>query len=378
MTTVDYGNQIINQVRRYLPYTGNNISNNFTALSFVINSNVLTMTLSAPDYTIISSKINDAISPNTSFSISNIHLKNNITEFSAYPDVNAAFAFEVNFQYRHKFLIDQNITLTGFGDAQYNTTYRVLRIINGRKALLVPTTTVVFADVTANIGYNAVEFYTGFNGIQQLTDLGSNQVSFTFDENLLYTSTDINNLDATFLPIISDTQDNIKLMNFNTFQANLVNQPNTEYLVLDSSSLVGSPVRSANNTSDSDFSTFSSSGFFEKQYSINFYYILQRDIDDANNQTGSGSDISDKQVEMFEALTSIIRRPLDSGSEKLISSITIADDSVPDVTSEGRAVILYELNFVVNYLSDVMLNIDNENVYPIDSLKINENELNLS
>lgn len=378
MTTVDYGNQIINQVRKYLPYTGNNISNNFTSQSFVINSNVLTMTLSAPDYAIISSKINDAISPNTSFSISNIHLKNNITEFSAYPDVNTAFAFEVNFQYRHKFLIDQNIPLTGFGDAQYNTTYRVLRIINGRKALLVPTTTVVFADVTANIGYNAVEFYTGFNGIQQLTDLGSNQVSFTFDENLLYTSTDINNLDATLLPIISDTQDNIKLMNFNTFQANLVNQPNTEYLVLDSSSLVGSPVRSASNTSDSDFSTFSSSGFFEKQYSINFYYILQRDIDDANNQTGSGSDISDKQVEMFEALTSIIRRPLDSGSEKLISSITIADDSVADVTSEGRAVILYELNFVVNYLSDVMLNIDNENVYPINSLKINENELNLS
>ena len=105
---------------------------------------------------------------------------------------------------------------------------------------------------------------------------------------------------------------------------------------------------------------------------------MQRDIDDANNQTGSGSDIADKQVKMFEALTSIIRRPLDSGSDKLMSSITISDDSVPDVTSEGRAVILYELNFVANYLSDVMLNIDTENVYPINSLKINENELNLS
>lgn len=378
MTTIDYGNQIINQLRRYLPYTGNNISNSFTSESFVINSNFLTMTLSASDYGIISSKINDATSPNTSFSISNIHLKNNITKFSAYPDNNSSFAFEVDFQYRHKLLINQDIPLTNFTDNQYNTTYRVLRIINGRKALLVPNTTVVFADVTTNLGYNPVEFYTGLNGIQQLTDLGSNQVSFTFDENRLYTSTDINDLDVSFLPIISDTQDNIKLMNFNTFQTNLVNQPNTEYLVLDSSSLVGSPVRAASNNSDSNYSTFSTSGFFEKQYSMNLYYILQRDIDDANNQTGSGSDIADKQVKMFEALTSIIRRPLDSGSDKLMSSITISDDSVPDVTSEGRAVILYELNFVANYLSDVMLNIDTENVYPINSLKINENELNLS
>jgi hypothetical protein len=383
----DFGNQLANLIRSYLPNTDqDNIGQSYNPLSFSVSGNTLTMTLDPADYNTISEKINNIVNPNSSFSINNIHLKNYITEFLAYPTNNLFqnyFAFQVSFKLPHKFKKDQIVTFKDFTDTNYNINYRVLSLLGKRKAIIVPETTVNFVDITTGLGFLPVKYTTGFNGIQSLIDDGANNISFNFDVDLIYTTNDINDIDISFIPKIIDYQDSIKVINKNVFVRNLVNQPNTEYLVIDTTSLAGSPIRSNSNTTDSNYSSFSKSGFHDRNYTLSLYYILERKEDDLNNQTFSGSDIMSKQINMSDSLTSIIRQfsfdcTCEDDKAKMFSSITLESEAVSQSTPEGSVIIEYVLQFVSKFLPDILLDLDQENTYPINSVKINTDEINFA
>jgi len=378
---IDFANQIANLINKYLPYTSEDIGSKYQAQSFAISSNTLTMTLTAGDYTFIAGKINDALNPNASFTVNNIHLKNKITEFTAYPKDDIYqnyFAFEAVFDFPHKLKKDQEITLKDFTNPIYNITYRVLKTDTPRSAVLVPITTLTFVDVTTGLGFNPTEYTIGLNGLQTLVDAGANNISFDFGAGLLYTTSDINDVDTDFQPYITDYQDNIKVMSKETFRRNLTNQPNTNYLLIDTTTLVGTPLRSTSNQSDANYSAYSRTGFFDRNYTISLYYILERKDDDADNQTFSGADIAAKQLSMGDSLTSILRQPLTSDNTRIMSSVTVENEGVSDAISEGMVTYEYQLQFVSSFLPEILLNLDEEEIYPIDSVKINTDEINFT
>jgi len=78
---------------------------------------------------------------------------------------------------------------------------------------------------------------------------------------------------------------------------------------------------------------------------------------------------------MFDALTSILRRPIPSDNKKEISSITITDDAVDQVIMEGSVVIFYQCSFIINYLPDSMLDLSDEESYKINQVNYNTDEI---
>ena len=377
--TIDYANQIANLISQYLPYTSLSLGSSYTAESIAVASGKMTMTFSSGDYTILSDIINDGSNPNSVFTTSNFYLKNTIVSFEAYPeDSTSPYAFLVNFRLPHKLKKYDEVTPKDFTDTSYNSVFKVMKAEDPYQAIFYPTTSVVVETLTTGLGFLPVNYTEGFNAVKTITDEGANDLSFTFEDSEFYIETDVANIDTDYLPKINYYLGALKVMNAETFLKNLTDADNYDYLIVDSSSLTTAALRSSSNTSDSSYNAYSRTGFFDTNNNMVLYYILERNIDDSYNQTQSGSDITDKHIKMYEALTSILRQPLDSDSNKVMSSITIVSSTPNKTIVEGSVIIEFVLQFKSSYQDAIMIDIDIKDSYPIDSLKFNENIVDLT
>lgn len=378
---IDYGNQIANILARYLPYTNlQSVGKSYQAQEISIDGNKVLMTFLEDDYQALKEVISGEINPNSSFTTSGFKLKNYINKFDPYPNYSTVlYGFETDFAYHHKLKKGDIIPLKGFDDSQYNISYKVLRTIDDFSAILYPISIVTFDSLEPeDLGYISTEYQTGFNNIHEFEDEDDNAFSFEIDQDLAFTVDDILDLDLEDMPKIHDFHDSVLVINAQTFLSNLTNSENKEYLIVDTSSLTGAPLRSESNKSDTNYSNFSQNGYFARNYSLNLLYLLERNIDDESNQTTSGSDIIKKQVEMFDELTKIIRRPLSVDDDRLISAMTIVEDSSSGTIAEGRVTISYKIEFSSIIIRDGVQQTDADFIYPIEQIKINTDQVNLS
>lgn len=380
MSIPDYANQIANLLTQYLPYTPAPIGIKYIPESFSLVPGKITLSLSQEDYDTILAEMQDPVNPNFSFTVANINLKNRLQSFTAYPEgYFQYFGFTAQFKYPHKLNPGDEITFQDFIDPQYNTTFKVIRVISSFGVVLYPISTVNIQTVSLGLGWFPTTFTEGFNEIQTLIDEGGTTVSFEYDIDQYYVTNDENDLVLDILPTIYDYSENIKVIDAGVFLRNLVSgKPNESYILIDTSSLQGTPVRSKNNTTDVPYSAYSRNGRFDNNYTINLLYVLERNQDDIDNQTFSASDLVNVQTILKESLISITRQPLIGNNTKLISALTISADSVRTNILEGPKVIEYQMQFCVNYLDNIMINIDQKNSYPIKRVQVNTDVLNFS
>lgn len=380
MPDIDYANQIANLIKQLAPYSNLGIGDSFQAISVEINSNKVYIELESENYQYLSSLINDTENPNNQFTVSGFYLKNYIKNFLAHPDSSIfKFAFVVDFKYPHKFKTDQEISLKGFTNSVYSTDYKVLKIIDAYTAILYPISAVPIVDISSGLGYIPTNFTVGLNGIKTFSDEGTNTISYEIDPSDFYTVASIDDVDQDYDIFVNYYNENVKVLDLQTFLTKLTDSTTTPYLIVDTTSLSGSQNRSRSNRQDSGYNSYGRVGFFEKNYTITLNYVLERNTDDSNNQTSSGSDIVKKQVDMHDALLSILRESLEESSgNKIFTSLTIISDGPPITVSEGRFRIPYELGFTVFYNSDILLDKDENEIYKINSVKFNNNVVDFS
>lgn len=380
MTQIDYANQIANLIKELAPYSNLTIGDKFQAISVEIDAGKVFLEFEEENYDYLKSLITDATNPNSQFTISGFHLKNGIKSFLAHPNSSTfKYAFLVEFEKPHKLTTDQIITLKGFTNPSYNSEYKVIKVIDSFFAVIYPKNSVSIVNVNTGLGYIPTAFTAGMNGIKTLEDEGDNILSYEYDVDDYLSVNAIENIDQDFDIFLSNYNDNIKVIDLQTFIGNLTDPTTSEYLIVDTSSLVGSQKRSRSNNQDNGYNAYGRIGYFEKNYSLTLHYILERNQDDNNNQTTSGSDIIKKQVEMHDELLSILRESLeDENSNKIFTALTIVSDGPPIVVSEGRFRIPYELAFSVFYNADVLINKDDKNSYKISTLKINNDVVEFS
>lgn len=377
---IDYANQIANLIKELAPYSSINIGNQFQSTSIEIDSEKVYLEFSTENYTYLKSLITSVSNPNTEFTISGFHLKNRILSFSAYPlESTFKYAFFVEFDKPHKLKTDQSITFKGFTNTSYLIEYKVVKVIGSYFAILYPKTTVPIVDLTSGLGYLSVAYTCGLNGIKTLSDEGSNTLSYEIDDNDHLIVTDVDDIDEDYDIYLHDYNENIKVVALETFMANLTDASTRNYFIIDTTSLIGAQNRSRSNRQDSSYNSYGRVGFFEKNYTLNLHYLLERNTDDSENQTVSSSDVIKKQIEVHDSLISILRESLeDDSNNKIFTSITILSDGPPAIVPEGRVRIPYTLGFSVFYNSDILVEKDDKNSYRINSLKINNDVIDLS
>lgn len=372
---MNYAQEVYKLISNYLPLTNVELGQVIPVAGVSKSGSNLILELSTSNYNFIVDQI--AENNNYSYTASNFRLKNNITSFEVYPDnSNNNFGFLVKFD--RMFTADNgtDIPLNGFDDDDYNTNYRVIRKLDDNNIILAPINDLTISVPSGDLGFYSSLYSGGLNGVKTLTTLGYNQVSFELDENTISVINSVDDLDLTTLPNLWFYQDNILVMYFNTFLRNLASPEINQYLVIDTNSLVGSPMRSSQNKTDAAYFSFGTNAFFYREYTMDIFYMLQRSEDDSDNETESGGDIMEKQVEMYEALNSILRRPIQTGdNKKVVSSITVSDDSVDNTIIEGASVIRYQLSFVVNFLPDSVKNLSDEDSYKINQINYNSDEI---
>lgn len=375
--TVDYGNQLANLIIEYLPYTSaENFGSKYQCTAFTASATKMTLTFSSGNYTTITAIINDALNPNRTFTIAGFYLKNTITTFAAYPaGATSYYAFQIEFSRPHKYVKDSLFTAKAFTNTSYNIQYKVLRVIDQYSVVAYPMTTVTIATLTTGLGQVPTLYTAGLNGIKYVTAEGSNQISFVIDPTEMFTTITNADIDTTYLPYLYHYTEFVKNIEAKTFVENLTDRGNSRYLIIDSTSLKGEPNRSKYNTSDAVYQAYGRGASYDKNYTMNLLYIIQRYANDGSNQADSSSDMMALQMEMHDALLSITRQPFDEEANKTLSSLTIQTDSVTDSISEGKKVITFEIGFSVFFNNDIILKKDDKNTYPINSLKFNTNEV---
>lgn len=380
MPDIDYANQIANLIKELTPYSSLDIGNSFQATNVEISGGKVFLEFDSENYEYLKSLITDADNPYTQFTISGFNIKNNLLSFSAYPESSTLqFGFLAEFSYPHKLKIDQEITLKGFTDTDYSIAYRVIKVIDNFFAVLYPLTTVSVVDIESGLGYLPVQYTSGMNGLQTLSDEDSFTLSYEIDTDEYLVVSNIDDVDTDFDVYLHDYNSNVKVIDLQTFLANLTDPTTESYLIVDTTSLIGTQNRSRSNNQDNGYSSYGRVGFFEKNYSITLHYFLERNTDDSSNQTSSGSDIVKKQVEMHDALLSILRESLeDESGNKIFTALTILSDGQPVTVSEGRFRIPYVLGFSVFYNSDLLIEKDDKNSYKIDFVKINNDVVDFS
>lgn len=379
MTQIDYANQIANLIKELAPYSNLTIGDKFQATSVEISGGKVFLEFETDNYNYLKSLITDATNPNSQFTISGFNLKNEIKNFSTHPESSLfKYAFLVEFDKPHKLSTEDTISLKGFTNTAYNTEYKVLKIIDSFFAVLFPKTTVDVIDITSGLGYIPTFYTAGMNGVKILSDEGANTLSYEYDVDDYLSVSSIDDIDQDYDIFLNYYNDNIKVIDLQTFISNLTDSTTSEYLIIDTSSLVGSQKRSRSNNQDNGYNSYGRIGYFEKNYSLTLHYLLERNQDDINNQTTSGSDIVKKQVEMHDSLLSILRESLeDESNTKIFTSLTIVSDGPPITVSEGRIRIPYELSFSVFYNNDILIKKE-ESGYKINSLKINNDTVDFS
>jgi len=374
MSDIDYAQEIYKLLASYLPNTDLEIGQVLPAVDISISGTALILELSESDYSFIQDQI--ANNQNYSYTASGFRIKNRIQSLELYPEnSNFAFGFLAKFERPVKNNASTDILLKGFTDTSYNTTYRIVRKIDDFNLILAPLNSLSIDLPTGDLGFYSTLYSSGLNGLKTISDYGTNQVSFDLDENAIAAVSDVDDLDLDTMPNLWFYQNNIIVANLTTFLKNLVDGENNEYLIIDSTSLAGTPIRSKHNNTDAAYFTFSTNAYFYRNYTINLVYILQRNIDDSNNLTKTGADISSKQLNMYRKLTSILRRPIPSNNKEVISSITITEDSVDDAIIEGSVIINYQCSFVVNYLPDAVLDLSDDSEYKINQVNYNSDEI---
>lgn len=369
---MSYSKEIYKLISNYLPMTSVELGEVLPITSVSISGSKLVLGLSASDYSFIIGKFSN--DDNLSYTASNFRIKNKITSMTPYPDSNA-FAFLVKFERIFKNDAGTDVPLKGFDDTDYNTDYRIVRKIDDYNVVLAPLDDAPIASITGDLGFYSVYYASGLNGVKTLTLEGSNSVSFPLDANSLSTLSTVDDLDLTTMPNLWFYQDNLLVMNLDTFLRNNADGTTKDYLVIDSKSVVGSPIRSKQNSSDAPYFSFNKNGYFFRQYTVDLAYILERSEDDAQNNTSSGSDIDSRQVKMFDALSSILRRPIPSDNKKVFSSITITDDATDNAILGGSVLIRLQASFTVQYMPDSVLDLSDEGVYKINQINYNSDEI---
>lgn len=372
---MNYAQEIYKLISNYLPLTNIELGQVIPVVDVSISGSDLVMEVSPSDYGFIQDQITE--NSNYAYTASNFRIKNNVVSMASYPTgATGKFGFIVKFERLLRNQAGTDITLKGFGDANFDITYRIARKIDDYNLLLVPQEELIIADPVGALGYYSTLYASGLNGLKIIENAGGGYVvSFPIEPNTLQAISSIDELDLTTMPNLWFYQQNLLAMNYDTFLKNLSDGENKDYLIIDTSSLVGSPIRDKNNNTDAPYFSFGSNAYFYENYNIDILYLLERSDDDSNNQTRSGSDISTKQIKMLEALNAILRRPLPSDSKKVISSVTITNSQSDKVTLEGSVIIKYQGNFTVKYLPDSMLDLTDEGVYKINQINYNTDEI---
>lgn len=371
---MDYAQEIYKLIASYLPNTNIEIGRVIPATDVSLSGTDLILEVAADDYAFIQGKItSDA---NYSYTTGGFRIKNRITSFELYPSgATSYFGFLANFERMIKNPAGSDIDLKGFEDTDYNTTYRIVRKIDDYNIIIAPLNDLAIALPTGDLGFYSTLFSGGLNGLKTITDYGENLISFTIDQNSDSVVTTVDDLDLDTMPNLWFYQENILVANLGTFIRNLADGENADYIIIDTTSLVGSSMSSKSNNTDAPYNSFGTNAYFCRSYAINIAYVLQRISDDSKNLTETGADIVNKQVAMFDALTSILRRPITSSDKLLISSITITEDSVDKAIIEGSIVILYQCSFVINYLPGSILDLSDDGSYKINQVNFNSDEI---
>jgi hypothetical protein len=371
---MDYAKEIYKLIAGNLPLTGLELGSVMPAVSINIDDNKVLFELSNDDYAFIQGQITE--NSNYSYTASNFRIKNRITEIILHPsDSYNKFGFLVKFDNLFIPKTSTQITLKGFADTNYNTTYKIIEKIDDFNVILAPLNDLAITIPAGDLGFYSTMYSNGLNGLKIIEDEGSNVVSFTMEEHETSFIENLTDLDLDTMPNLWFYQDSILQLNAQTFIKNLTDSDNKDYLIIDTSSFVGSPIRSQHNKTDAPNFSFGSNAYFYRNYTLNVLYMLQRSIDDSDNLTGTGADIVNKQVEMFDALTSILRRPIPSDNTKVISSITITEDAVDDAIIEGSVIINYQCSFTINYLPDSLLDLQESGIYDINQINYNSNQI---
>ena len=367
---IDFANIIGNLLIKYLPATNIDFGKRVEVLDINIIDNKVILTFSESDYNSILGIINNPSNPNKIFTIKNIAIKNQITKF----ENRLNYGFLVNFEIPHNLYHDDIIVLKGFTNNIYNTSYKAS--IQDKDVVLKPLNSIPINSLTTGLGYLPSIYNNGLNGSFFITDEGENQLSYTFDKDLYNVISDISKIDKDYLIDFFYLSDNIKVIDFDVFEETN-SEINEEFIIVDTASFNGSPLRSTNNNTDKNYN-FDASVFgkADRLYSARILYYLVRNIDNENNQTNSGSDIVKKQTEMFLALTSVLLNYSYLDNRVKVDPIFIVRDGVSKKIENGSVVLQYDIEFSVCYdLSRIILPTNGGNSKLIKRVKFNNQEM---
>ncbi len=371
---MDYAQEIYKLIASYLPLTNVELGTVLPIVGVEKDDDKILLQLGDDDYAFVQDQISEEL--NYSYTASNFRLKNRVESISLYPEGGSSyFGFLVKFERVINKDANTDIILTGFEDADYNISYKIAQKNDDYTFVLIPNNDLEIALPEGDSGFYSMVYSSGLNGLKTIADEGANIVSFELDANSLSAISTVDDLDLTTMPNLWFYQDTLLTMNLVTFLKNLTDSTNQDYLVIDTTSFAGSPIRGKFNNTDAPYNSYSTNAYFKRSYTLNLAYVLQRSTDDSDNLTKSGSDIVGKQVAMFDALTAILRRPIPSDSKKEISSITITEDSIDQVIMEGSVIIFYQCSFIINYLPDAMLDLSDEGSYKINQVNYNSDEI---
>lgn len=362
--SVDYANQISNVLCRYLPYKTDSIGYIYNSTAIEIVGSKVIMTFLEVDYDDLSAIITTA--PSNVFTTKNFVTKNLIDSVEA----SSGFFLKVETTKPHQLTKGEYKDLAGFTDTSLNVNYYVVKTEGDFIAYLYNDTVNLSALPTSGFGYMSNEYKSSLNDRNSFTieDATTFKLSFEIDLNEYYSVASETDLDLTTLPKIYYYDDNVKVINANTFLKNLTDDATNRYLIVDTASLAASPLKSKSNDNDANYSAFSNSAYIERGYSITLRYLIQRNVDDIDNQTGSGSDIVEKQIDMEKAIDAITREPLSDEDGRLISSMTLANHSVNWDLMEGSLIIDYELEFYIITLPGSILEKEIDNSFAIENI----------
>jgi hypothetical protein len=274
-------NQILDFLLQGLPYRGTNIGLKFNVNTFSIsntgNENRVNLNVSSADFT----EINNIFTGNgeNNFTISGIHLKNNIVSFTHF----GLSLFTIRFALPHNLKNKDAITLEGFTNSQYNASYITTNIIDDFE-VRVKNESVQQQSVISGLGYRSVEYIGGLNKIVELTENGSGggvgTFYYTFDEEY-FAPTTVSLIDFNKKPYIHYIYSNILCTSLEEFLAK--NTQNGDNIIIDTQSLKLSPHRANSNTSDANYSGFGINSRFSNNAQLNIYVITDGTTNSSND-----------------------------------------------------------------------------------------------
>ena len=215
----------------------------------------------------------------SSFTISGIHLKNNIVSFTHF----ASSLFTIRFALPHNLRNKDIITFEGFTSSEYNASYIVTNVINDFE-IRVKNESIPQQSVTSGIGYRSVEYIGGLNKIVEFTENGSGggvgTFYYTFNEEY-FAPTSVSLIDFNKKPYIHYLYSNVSCISLDEFLAK--NTENGDNIIINTHSLKRAPHRSSSNTSDANYSGFGVNALSSNNVEISIYVITDGETNSSND-----------------------------------------------------------------------------------------------